>query len=55
MEEIIGKPEVLQSATGYYIGTLYLDNEGKAWLPYERLSGYYPDEQTVLEDLPNYM
>lgn len=54
-EEQIGLPEVLHSAAGYYIGRLYFDTDCQMWLPYDRLSGYYPNTETALEDLPNYV
>ena len=35
--------QVLKSNAGYYIGSLYYDNELKMWLPYMRDSlEYYP-------------
>lgn len=43
-EEIISEHKVLQSAAGYYVGTLYFDKEHKVWLPYDRASGYFETE-----------
>ena len=51
----LGQIEVLSSAAGWYIGTMYFDSDCQAWLPYERLSGYYPNAESALEDLPNYL
>jgi len=48
--EKLSEVKVLQSAAGYYIGRLYWDEDCKAWLPYDRLSGYYASEVIAAED-----
>jgi hypothetical protein len=53
--EKISEVKVLKSAAGYYIGHLYLDNDMKVWLPYDRLSGYYVTKEDAAEDLPSFI
>ena len=51
---VLGEPTILRSAAGYYVGRLYLhfyhdmrpDEHGLP-MPYDRLSGYYPDEESA--------
>lgn len=51
----MGPAQVLRSAAGWYVGSLYWDDELEAWLPYARYSpGYYATEaeaQVVLSAL----
>lgn len=47
--DFIAKPQVLQSAAGYYIGTL--TEQG---CPLDRYSDYYPSEEAAFEDMPFY-
>lgn len=41
--------QVLKSAAGFYIGTLY-EEDAIGWLPYERLSDVYWDTREEAED-----
>ena len=40
------KLKVLRSASGYYIGTLYMHSEDE-YEPYERVSTYFNDKETA--------
>lgn len=51
----VSEVQVLHSNAGYYIGTLYWDDQIQAWLPYERLSEWYYDTKEEAElALPSY-
>ena len=44
-------PQVLESAAGFYIGQLYLDDEIQAWMPWSRDSTYFPTRKEAQEYL----
>ena len=51
----MGPAQVLRSAAGWYIGSLYWDDELQSWLPYARYSpGYYATEADAQAALPAY-
>lgn len=53
----ISKPQVMESAAGFYIGTSELTIQDFRIVdeqPYERLSGYYPNRQLAEQDIKEY-
>ena len=48
----ISRPQVLQSAAGYYIGRLWHETETEAE-PYDRLSTYYATKEAAERALEN--
>ena len=50
----VSEAKVMHSASGYYIGQAYYDQECGAWLPYDRLSGYYPTLEKANDVMPLY-
>jgi len=38
---------VLVSNAGYYVGTLYWDEDMNAWFPYERMTEYMSAEEAI--------
>ena len=52
VEELVSDPMVLESAAGFYIGELCLDQEYKIPMPYSRLSfGYYQTREEAQQEL----
>lgn len=52
VEELVSEPMVLESAAGFYIGELCLDQEYKIPMPYSRLSfGYYQTREEAQQEL----
>lgn len=53
MGDLISEYRVMKSAAGWYIGQEYYDtNIGDAagyWLPYDRLTDYFPDRESALD------
>jgi hypothetical protein len=53
-EDQISEVKILKSVAGYYIGYLYFDKDMNAWLPYDRISGYYVTKEDAAQDLPSF-
>lgn len=52
--DYISETKVLHSNAGYYIGHEYKDRDFDAWLPYDRISGYYATREAAEAELANY-
>lgn len=52
--DTISETKVLRSNAGYYIGHEYQDREFDAWMPYDRISGYYASSEAAETDLELY-
>ena len=54
--DTISETKVLRSNAGYYIGHEYEAKEfgDGVWLPYDRISGYYPTRELAEADLEIY-
>lgn len=52
-DEVSG-PLVMRSPAGYYVGLEYLDKEIGAWLPYDRLTGYFKHEYQAKKELATF-
>lgn len=53
--DVISETKVLHSNAGYYIGHEYQDRDFEnAWLPYDRISGYYANRTAAEMDLQLY-
>lgn len=50
----VSQTQVLMSNAGYYIGHTYHDTEFDAWLPYDRISGYFPTREHAQKVLDTY-
>jgi hypothetical protein len=57
--DIISEYRVMRSAAGWYIGQQYYDklfgDETGYWLPYDRISGYYPEREMVVDLLREFV
>lgn len=59
MNELVSEYRVMRSNAGYYIGQEYWDTEiGDGvgyWFPYDRVSGYFPDRDSALDILREFV
>jgi len=49
--DLISEYRVLRSAAGWYIGEVYWDEDLEYWLPWDRTTGYFRDEEMAVSAL----